>query len=119
MIKVFIKGANLKGYAIGFAFQPVVREVDVPVNLGDMKGVPDLGSIQFKKVQQQVLMPVAFVIMEDGRMGITGVGDIVPLISDEEKAELADSVVPLEVLEEAKKIQEAQATEEGVEVEQG
>lgn len=114
MLRVFVKGLNKKGYVCGFAFQPVVREAMVPTNLGDMKGLPDLsaGGVQFKKVQQQVLVPVAFIVMEDEQMVIGALDGLVPLLSKREKAELAGMEVPPEAIEEAAKLKALQQHED-------
>lgn len=106
MLKVFVKGANQKGYVVGFAFQPVVQNVQVPANLGDMKGVPDLAKITFRTEQQQILVPVTYVVLEDGRTGVAALAELVPLLSEREARELVDAVVPPEALEEAKAIAE-------------
>lgn len=113
MLKVFVKGLNQRGYVCGFAFQPVMRETMVPTNLGDMKGIPDLGGVQFKKVQQQVLVPVVFVVTEEGQMGLVAVDGLVPLLSEQELKELRESEVPEEALEEAQKIAASQQPQEG------
>jgi len=104
MIKVFIKSLNMRAYLISATTIPVVREV-----MGNLPPPPSAkGAVvllpEVKRVKD--LMPMLYVVLEDGRAGLVNINDVVPLLTDEQKQDLESTEIPEDLAAESEKLVE-------------